>query len=269
MEANHKYKTFRLAGKVAILTASTQGIGLATAERLGHEGCKVVISSRNQKNVDEAVKSLVRSGLQEENIAAIACHVGNPEHRRTLIQLALDRFGRIDIVFHNAGINPATGDVLKVTQQQWEKIFDVNVKAPFLLSQMIVPHMQKVGGGSIIFNASLSALRNSEGIYVYGMSKTALLALVKTMSMSLAKKNIRVNSVIPGQIKTRMSQQMWDETHPRHKIVKQSVINSFGWLGRIGQPEEIASAVAYLVSDDGRFITGENHLVHGGCDARL
>jgi len=78
-----------------------------------------------------------------------------------------------------------------------------------------------------------------------------------------------VNSVIPGQIKTRMSQQMWDPTHPRHAIVKQSVVDSFGWLGRIGQPSEVAGAIAYLVSDDARFVTGENHLVHGGVDARL
>ncbi|KAI6239567.1 Dehydrogenase/reductase SDR family member 4 [Aphelenchoides fujianensis] len=208
--SEHKYKTYRLAGKVAILTASSQGIGLATAERLAHEGAKVVISSRNQKNVDEAVESLIQVGVTKESIAAIACP-----------------------------------HVLKVNPQQWDKIFDVNVKAPFILSQMCVPHMQAVGGGVIIFNASLSALRNSEGIFVYGMSKTMLLGL-----------GIRVNSVIPGQIKTRMSQQMWDPTHPRHTIVKQSVINS-------------AAPSPIWLPTTRRFVTGENHLVHGGVDARL
>jgi len=137
-----------------------------------------VVSSRIQKNVDEALEYLIGSGLKAENVAGIVCHVANPAHRRALVDLALSRFGRIDILVNNAGINPAVGDILLVTQQQLDKIFDVNVKAPFLLSRMVAPHMEKVGGGSIIFNASLSALRNSEGIFTYGMSKTAVLALV-------------------------------------------------------------------------------------------
>lgn len=120
-------------------------IGLETALRLAHEGARIVISSRLQKNIDTAIEYLIASGVKRENVAAAICHQGDVEQRRALVRLALDRFGRIDVLLVNAGINPATGSILAVTEKQWDKIFDVNVRAPLALAQESAPHMAKVG----------------------------------------------------------------------------------------------------------------------------
>lgn len=118
---------------------------MAIAERLGHEGASVVISSRDEQNVTETLNYLKNSGLKADKIAGLVCHVGNPEHRQKLIDTTLQKFGRIDILVNNAGINPAFGDILEVSESIWDKLFDVNVKAGFLLTKMVVPHMVKNG----------------------------------------------------------------------------------------------------------------------------
>lgn len=120
-------------------------IGLAIAERLCHEGARVVISSRNAENVEKAVKQLVESGLGAENVHGCVCHVGNAEQRATLVDSTLQKFGRIDILVNNAGISPTAGDILHTSEEAWDKLFDVNLKAGFMLTKLVVPHMQKAG----------------------------------------------------------------------------------------------------------------------------
>ncbi|KAI6204988.1 hypothetical protein M3Y94_00740900 [Aphelenchoides besseyi] len=266
----YKYDCFRFKDKVAVLTASTYGIGYCTAERLAHEGAKVVISSRQQEHVDEAVEQLVHSGIPRENVAGTVCHVGNPKHRAALIDLAIQRFGRIDILVSNAGINPALGSILDVDQVRLDRIFEINVKCAFLLSRAVVPHMEKNGGGAIVFNSSVCAYRASPGMTTYGISKTALNALVHSLSIELAPRGIRVNSVSPGPIKTVMGRVLYDKTHPMFsKDIEKTQELSMSVFGRIGEPEEVASAICYLASDDGSFVSGENHLVSGGVSCRL
>jgi dehydrogenase/reductase SDR family protein 4 len=186
---------------------------------LGHEGCKIVICSRKQKNVDEALELLVKGGLDQQNLAGIECHVANSDHRKRLLNFAVERFGKIEILVNNAGlklicldrafflgINPAFGDIMDITEAEWDKLFDVNVKAAFLLTQLAVPIIKKSGGGSIIFNASISAYQPENGIAAYGVTKTCLLAMTKAFSQSLTPFNIRVNAVAPGLIRTKMAQ---------------------------------------------------------------
>ncbi|KAK0418874.1 hypothetical protein QR680_013820 [Steinernema hermaphroditum] len=257
-----KYKCRRLEGKVAIVTAATAGIGLAIAERLGHEGAAVVISSRKEANVKQAVEELKRSGA--EKVEGIVCHVGNAEHRERLVKFTLEKFGKIDILVNNAGINPDFGDILDVTETVWDKLFDINVKANFLLSKLVVPHMEKNGGGNIIFNSSYSAYKSPPGIAAYGVTKTTVVALVKALANSCAPRNIRVNGIAPGVIKTKMSEVLWSGSSDA-----EAQITADSAMGRIGSPEECAGAVAFLASDDASYITGETMLIAGGVQARL
>jgi len=263
-----KYNAQRLIGKVAIVTAATNGIGLAIAERLGHEGAKLAISSRKAGNVDKAVKYLVDSGLDTKNVCACVCHVGNAEDRQKLVQLAVERFGRIDILVNNAGINPSSGDILETSEEVWDKLFDVNLKAGFLLTKLVVPHM--TSGGNVIFNASITAYTCSPIIAAYGVTKTAILGLTKALAGSLASKNIRVNCISPGIIKTNFSKALWEGTEQLEQInneMEQAGLHPP--LGRYGTPNECAGTVAFLCSDDASYITGESIVIGGGAQARL
>ncbi|KAI6192052.1 Dehydrogenase/reductase SDR family member 4 [Aphelenchoides bicaudatus] len=277
-ETNHKYNCYRFEGKVAVLTAATMGdcitksdlrIGLCTADRLGHEGAKLVISSRLQEHVDHAIEELVHSGIPRENVCGTVCHVGNAKHRQALLDLAMNKFGRIDILISNAGINPALGDILNVDQAKLDRIFEINVKCSFLLARQAVPYLELSGGGSIIFNSSVCGYRASPGMSTYGLSKTALFALVHSLSQELAPKKIRVNSVTPGPIKTEMGRVLFDHSHPKFELVAETANLSMGLFGRIGEPEEVASAAAYLASEDSSYVTGENHLIACGVHCRL
>ncbi|KAH7730821.1 Protein F54F3.4 [Aphelenchoides avenae] len=258
-----KYHARRLEGKVAIVTAATKGIGLAIAERLGHEGARIVISSRSQANVDESLSLLIASGLSQQNLAGCVCHVAKAEDREHLVNLALKKFGNIHILVNNAGINPAWGDIMDISESIWDKLFEVNVKAGFLLSKLVAPHIEKAGGGSIIFNASYGAYRTPQGIAAYGITKTTLLALTKALAESLASKNIRVNCIAPGVIRTKMSQKLLEQGEDVAAEATGAV------MGRVGRPEECAGVVAFLVSDDASYITAETIVVAGGVHARL
>jgi dehydrogenase/reductase SDR family protein 4 len=266
---NNKYKSRRFENKVALISGSTQGIGLAIADRLGTEGAKVVISSRNQANIDEALQWLVSQGIPKENVAGTKCHVGKDKDRKRLVDFTIETFHKIDILVNAAGVNPAVGNIMDVSGSQFDKIFETNVKAGFMLTRLVVPHMERNGGGVVIFNGSVGAYLTGSEITVYGMSKTALLALVQALSTELAPKNIRVNSVVPGIIRAGMSRLMWDKNHPKYNQASESAKGVSNLIGRIGEPSEIASAVAYLACSDSSYVTGENHLVIGGVDCRL
>ncbi|XP_053218911.1 dehydrogenase/reductase SDR family member 4-like 2 isoform X2 [Podarcis raffonei] len=143
-----------LADKVALVTASTEGIGLAIARRLAQDGAHVVVSSRKQANVDRAVAELQTENL---SVSGLVCHVGKAEDRQHLINAALERHGGIDILVSNAAVNPFFGSTLDATEEVWDKIFDINVKAAALLIKLVVPHMEKRGGGSIVIVSSIAA----------------------------------------------------------------------------------------------------------------
>ena len=142
----------RLDGKVCVVTASTEGIGLAIARRLGAEGGKVVVSSRKQANVDEAVKLLASEGA---TVHGVACHVGSANDRKKLFDETVKKFGGLDVLVSNAAVNPEVGQVLDASEQAWDKIFDVNVKSSFMLAKEAKPLIAKQGGGAIVFMSSI------------------------------------------------------------------------------------------------------------------
>ncbi|KAI6219824.1 Dehydrogenase/reductase SDR family member 4 [Aphelenchoides fujianensis] len=149
--SSHKYRSFRLAGKVAVVSGGTSGIGLAVAERFGHEGARLVVSSRKRANVDRAVGELLHSGLRPADVVGCVCHVGRAADRRALVECAVRAFGRIDVLFHNAGVNPAMGDILEVSGGMLDKLVDTNVSSAFFLTQLAVPpHAARGGGGHAV-----------------------------------------------------------------------------------------------------------------------
>ncbi|XP_021358042.1 dehydrogenase/reductase SDR family member 4-like [Mizuhopecten yessoensis] len=250
----------KLAGKIAVVTASTDGIGYAIAERLAQDGAKVVISSRKQTNVDAAVKKLKSQKL---DVVGVVCHVGKKEDRENLVATAIEKYGGIDIFVSNAAVNPFFGPILDCTESAWDKIFDINVKTAFLLCKDIVPHMQKRGGGSIILVSSIGGYEPSALMGPYSVSKTAVLGLKKALVHQLSPMNIRVNCLAPGLIKTRFSEALWKDPD-NMKLATQNIK-----LGRIGKPEECAGIVSFLSSDDASFITDETIKVSGGASSQL
>ncbi|XP_043229624.1 dehydrogenase/reductase SDR family member 4-like [Amphibalanus amphitrite] len=247
--------TSSLAGKVAIVTASTAGIGLAIARRLGQQGAQVVISSRKQENVDTTVQQLSGEGL---NVAGVKCHVGNPSERQALVERAVEKFGGIDILVSNAATNPVYGGLLDCPEAGWNKIFDVNVKSAYLLTKLVVPYMEARGGGSIVFIASVVGQIPSMGIAAYSVSKKALIGVSDLFAKECAPKNIRVNAVAPGFIDTSFSSVL-----VKNDSIRKSLEKSI-YLGRIGKPEEVAGVASFLCSDDASYITGAVMNVNGG-----
>lgn len=191
----------RLTGRIAIVTASTEGIGFAIAERLAKEGAKVIISSRKQKNVEEATKKLLDQGL---DVRGLTCHVAKSDDRKKLFEEA-KKIGGLDILVSNAAVSPTVGGVLDCSEESWDKIFDINVKSSFLLAKEAIPLLRSSKAGRLIFISSIAGFQPSEFLGAYAVSKTALLGLVKAASLQLAHDNITVNSICPGLIRTKFS----------------------------------------------------------------
>ncbi|CAG2106181.1 unnamed protein product [Medioppia subpectinata] len=280
----------RLADKVAIVTASTDGIGLAIATRLAEDGARVVVSSRKEANVEKTVRSLRAKGLQ---VTGVVCHVGNREHRQRLLQTTLREFGQVDVLVSNAAVNPAFGAFLDVSHDNHVipsnafslsdfgrgvrkskkspkprphthccvQILSVNVTSAFLLTKEIVPEMRAYG--SIVYISSIGAYQPFPLIGAYSVSKTALLGLTKAVANQCAALSIRANCICPGIIRTKFSDALTGSEAAMEEIER--VVP----MQRIGAPEDIAGIVAFLASDDSRYLTGESIVVAGGHYSRL
>ncbi|XP_037357713.1 dehydrogenase/reductase SDR family member 2, mitochondrial-like [Talpa occidentalis] len=243
-----------VAKKVAVITGSTKGIGFAIARRLAQDGAHVVISSRKQQNVDQAVETLQGEGL---SVSGTVCHVGKAEDRERLVATALEPFGYVDFLVCVAGVNPFVGSTLGASEQVWDKILEVNVKAPALLLSQLLPHMENRKGSSVVLVSSVVGYLPVPELGVYNTSKTALLGLCKSLAMELSPKGIRVNCLVPGLINT-------DFIHLENikRPVKDIFKGAFG-LQRLGEPEECAGIVSFLCSSEASYITGENIVVAG------
>jgi len=242
---------------VAVVTASTQGIGLAIAERLGLEGAAVVISSRKQKNVDDAVK-----GLKAKGITAVGavCHVSDAQQRKSLIDTAVKNFGHIDILVSNAAANPTVDGILEMKEAVLDKLWDINVKASILLLQDAAPHLRQ--GSSVITISSIAGYNPEKGLTMYGVTKTALLGLTKALAGEMGP-NTRVNCIAPGFVPTRFASFLTTNEAIRKELIDRST------LKRLGSVEDMAAVAAFLASDDASFITAETIVVAGGTQSRL
>lgn len=251
------------AGKVAIVTGSTQGLGFAIAKRLCQDGARVMISSRKQENVDQALKEIREEGLGN-NVTGTVCHVANKDDRKALIEKTVEQFGGIDYLVCNVAVNPQAGErLIDTTEEAFDKIMNVNVKSGFLMSQEVVPHMVKRQGGCIIFMSSVCGLVPEGWPGIYAVSKTAVLGLTKALSYELCTDNIRVNSVAAGIFPTKFGSTITDNPSLR-KLMLSRIAQK-----RFGDPKECASVVSFLCSEDASYMTGETIPVTGGLPTRL
>ncbi|OVA01114.1 Short-chain dehydrogenase/reductase SDR [Macleaya cordata] len=250
-------KKQRFVGKVAIVTASTQGIGFSIAERLGLEGASVVISSRKQKNVDEAVEKLKSRGIE---VLGVVCHVSNAQHRKNLIDKTLQKYGKIDVIVSNAAANPVAESLLKTQESVLDKLWEVNVKAAILILQDAASHLQK--GSSVVFISSVAAYRPQSSMGMYGVTKTALLGLTKALATEMSP-DTRVNCVAPGIVPTNFAYSITKDESIRKAMEEKTLLN------RLGTTEDMAAATAFLASDEASYITGETLVLAGGYPSRL
>ena len=266
MEASSSLKCHRLQGKKAIVTAATAGIGLSIANRLASEGCSVFICSRKQKAVDDAVQEMKNRGL---DVAGCQCHVGDAKARETFVAEAIKFLvGKVDILISNAAVNPTVGPLSSIPQDAMDKILDINVKSALSLIQLILPFMTKGSkgseGGSITLISSVTAFEPQFPISFYAVSKTTLLGLVKGLAGELGPSHgIRVNGIAPGIVPTKFAAALVSDPELERRQIDQTM------LKRLGRPEDMAAAAAFLSSSDASYITGETIVVSGGMHSRL
>jgi dehydrogenase/reductase SDR family protein 4 len=246
---------FELDGKVALITGSSKGIGLALAEVLAEYGAKVVVSSRSQDSVDEVAKNLREKG---HTVMAQACHVGDSEQRKILVNKTIETYGCIDILINNAAINPVFKGLESMSEEIYDKMMNVNLKAAFDLSNLCFPYLKDSKGSSIINIASVEGLKPSFGLGLYGVTKAALIMLTQVQAKEWGKYGIRSNAICPGLIQTKFSSALWQNETIMKQVVKELP------AGRMAQPQELTGLAVYLASDAGSYSTGGIYTVDGG-----
>ena len=248
---------FDLTGKVVIVTGSTKGIGRAMAEGLASAGAAVVVSSRKQEGCDRVAAEIAAATGGE--VMARACHVGEWDTVPGFVDAVYERFGRIDALVNNAGINPARISPQDMTLEYWRKVFSVNLEGPLRTSQCVFPIMKDQGGGSIVNIGTMAAYSGGGTICAYGSSKGALLNLTRSMAMEWAQWKIRVNMLSPGPFMSEMMEG-GERTAPGFF----ELVAGGTFMKRIAEPAEIVGPVCYLVSDASSFVTGDDLSASGG-----
>ena len=250
----------RLVNKVAVVTGSTAGIGFAIGKRLAEEGATVVLSSRNEKNVTKAVDLCKSEGL---NVDGIVCNVADAQDRSNLKNHVIDKFGKLDVLVSNVGINPTFGPIISCNEKIWSKIFYINVTCGALLASEFTPLLAATNNGNIVFVSSGSGFCPMPLIGPYAASKAALISLTKVLSMELTSAKIRVNCIAPGFIETDFSSAITENKGMLSRTLKMNPMN------RVGTADECSGAVAFLVSDDASYMTGETISMDGGIPVRV
>jgi NAD(P)-dependent dehydrogenase (short-subunit alcohol dehydrogenase family) len=246
---------FDLTGQVAVVTGSTRGIGLAIAEALARAGAGVVISSRKEESCQNVASRLSAEGLK---VLPIPCHIGKKEDLERLVTECERDLGPIDCLVCNAAVNPHYGPLSEVTDQIFAKTIDSNVRSNLWLCNRVVPRMAERFGGSVILVSSIAALGGTHGLSMYAISKAALLQLARNLAVQWGPRNVRVNSIVPGLIRTEFSRKLWETPH----LLKAA--ESTYPLRRIGEPADIGGAAVFLASRAGHWITGQTIIIDGG-----
>lgn len=243
--------------KVVIVTGGNSGIGKATALAFAREGANVIIASRRAEAGLETVRLIEAEGGRS---IFVPCDVSKGPDVERLVASTLETYGRLDIAFNNAGITAEKRVLADLTEEQFDRLMNINLKGTWWCMKYEIPAMIKSGGGCIVNCSSTAAFKTSRGLSHYTASKAAVIGITKGASVDYARQGIRINSVCPGLIDTVMTEESMNLRDPK---AAQAIAKSQP-LGRIGQPEEVANAVLWLCSDKASFVTGENLTVDGG-----
>lgn len=246
---------FDLSGKVALITGSSRGIGLAIAARMAEFGARVVISSRKADACETAAAGIRAAG---GSAIAHAASISDKAALRGLVERTDAEWGGIDILVCNAAINPYFGPLGGISDEQFDKIMQSNVRSNLWLCNMVMPQLAERGGGSVIIISSIAALGGTSSLGAYGISKAADVALVRNLAVEWGPRNVRINAIAPAIIRTDFARRLWEDPEIYARAVA-------GYpLRRIGEPDEVAGAAVFLAAPAGGFVTGHTLVVDGG-----
>ena len=246
---------FSLEGKVALITGSTKGIGKAIAHRMAEQGAKVVISSRNQDACDEVASELRGQGLEA---IGVACNINYQEQLENLAKTASAEYGKVDILVCNAALNPFFGPSQEIPDEAFDKVMHANIGSVHRLCKLVIPGMAEAGGGAVIIVSSIGGLKGTDALGAYAISKAADMQIARNLAVEWGPKNIRVNCIAPGLVRTDFARALWENPE-----IYEATVSKYP-LRRIGEPDEIAGAAVLLASDAGSFTTGQTIVIDGG-----
>lgn len=246
---------FDLAGKVAVVTGSSKGIGRAIAERLAEHGARVVVSSRKEDACETVAQGIRARGGEA---LVVPCHIARKEELQELVDRTVAHWGGIDVLVCNAAVNPYLGPAAGASDEVYERIMGANVRSNFWLCNMVLPQMAARGGGSVIVVSSIGGLRGSAQLGLYAISKAADMQLARNICVEWGPRNIRANAIAPGLVRTDFARALWEDPVLYRKRTRDTP------LQRIGEPDEIAGAAVFLASPAGSFVTGQTIVIDGG-----
>jgi len=248
-------RVFDLSEKVALVTGATRGIGRSIAEELARAGARVAICSRKAEACEETRTELEKSGFQ---VLARACNVSRKEDLQAFVDATRDEWGGIDVVVANAASNPYYGPLTGISDDAFDKIIATNLKSVLWLAGMTLPGMATRGGGSFIVVGSIGGILANTVIGAYGISKAADHHLVRNLAAEWGPKNVRVNAIAPGLVKTEFARALWEDDKRRAERIEVTP------LRRLGEPRDIGGIAVFLASPAAAFITGQCIVADGG-----
>ena len=246
---------FSLAGKTALITGATRGIGLAIARAYGRAGARLVITSENIDDCRHVATTLSREGI---DACPINADLGQQTDVNVLADAVLDRFGGLDALVCNAGVAPHMGPLATACDRDWDTTLTINLRSALWLTTALIPSMAARGGGSVVLMASIAGVRGNKSLGLYGLSKAALAQLARNLAVEWGPANVRVNAISPGVIQTEFARPLTDSPALMEKRLALTP------LRRVGMPEEVAGMALLLATAAGGFMTGQNLIVDGG-----
>jgi NAD(P)-dependent dehydrogenase (short-subunit alcohol dehydrogenase family) len=252
-----------LENKVAFITGGASGIGAGTAKRFAKEGAKVVLADLQEEEGQQIQQEIEQSGGQA---LYVKCDVSSPESVQAAINSTIEKFGRLDIVFANAGINGVWTPIEELKPEEWDKTLNINLKGTYLTVHYAVPHLKKAGGGSIMITSSVNGTRtfSSAGASAYSTSKAGQVAFMKMIALELGRDNIRCNAICPGAIHTNIDERT-EQRHTDQIGIKVELPEGSPALNEgQGEPVDVADACLFLASDLSRHVSGVEMFVDGG-----
>ena len=246
---------FDLAGKVALITGSTRGIGLAIAQRFAAHGARVVVSSRKPDACEAAKAAIVEAGGEA---IAVPCNIGYKDQLQALVDATLAAYGAIDVLVCNAAVNPYFGPLARIGDDAFDKIMASNVRSNLWLCNMVMPGMAERGGGAAIILSSIAGIKGTRLLGAYALSKAADSQLARNLAVEWGGKNVRTNCIAPGIIKTDFAKALYENPMTHQMAVKQIP------LGRLGEVDDVSGVAVLLASRAGQYINGQTIVVDGG-----